>query len=143
MRNSHGLVALGIAIVLSAFATNQYNCQESVKSQRVLRPPLVASTDPCVVVSQPGSYLVPKGSLIEIDWMPTGASGCMGYGVNYGTTLNGVLERVKRLGIWGLVLDSYGTNGGEAWFVRAMKTGNDTITMTINGTDYVYSIQVY
>lgn len=143
MSKVHRLVVLSVVTLISILTVSGYHAQEPIKNARVLRPPLVALSDPCVLVAQPGSYLVPKGSLIEIDWAPTGTSGCAGLGVVCSTSLNGVLERVKRLGTWGIAQDSYATNAGSAWFVRAKMVGNDTITVTINGISYVYEIEVY
>lgn len=115
--------------------------EESAIKSSVLRPPLVAAMDPCILVAAEGSYEVQKGQLIEIDVGSLMLSGCGHHEISFSIGDNRVLKPSK-MGPWTIWSGENGMNSIVASFFRAHKRGHETITLTIDSMAYVYEIEV-
>ena len=139
MRRTSRFIAMGCVALMCAAGVAA--TEESAVKNSVLRPPLVSVMDPCVLVAAEGSYEVQKGQLIEIDFGSLTPSGCGHHEYSYAIGDNGVLKPSK-VGPWTIRSGEGGMNSIVASFFRAHKRGHETVTLTIDGTAYVYEIEV-
>jgi hypothetical protein len=118
---------------------------EEVKGSLV-RPGLDKAKVKGCEIAQPGDYRVEVGDVIELDYafpvVPTAAPDKVGSRV----TSNGVIEK-SSLGIRS-ISEETARNGpvvGEsklAFFFEAKKAGEETVTLTIDGSSYEYRFKV-
>jgi hypothetical protein len=133
------LTAIGFLALF--LAVTSANAQENIHKNELLRLDRATVADQCVLVTPEGSYSIPKGSLIEISFEYPAINGCGPHSSSINTTYNGVLKAYNSAG-WSITTDADHPFTTVAFLFRAHKRGHDTITLAIDGTEYVYEIEV-
>ena len=130
------LISLTASIALSSAEP-----EEAQLLTVVVRPAAVITDNQCLQVPTEHSYYVNKGWVIELDcgYLPTAA--CTQPLVSCTVTGNGVLKK-SSLGVWSVSSGAQGGYATTAYFFKAKRSGQDTITLSIDGTLYLYQVFV-
>jgi hypothetical protein len=134
------LLAVALAMMLSIAAVA--GDEEGLCAQcGVIRPDLVATDSGCLRVAATYPIFVPKGFMIEIDYSYAYIPGCIPSSVSCTLSGGGVLKK-SQLGVWHISNGSAGGAPVTAYFFKAHKQGQATISLVIDGVTYSYDVFV-